>query len=343
MPFSSFTAGAQGSIIQDAIGSKLILRSTLPADNTQTATINGAVSGGPDVEVVSLNGDIEVVTTKEFDSITKIALSAVTAGTINVWGEGSAARGDIRADSLPADGNQFELGVAGDTVVYTFRTAITDSTPNEILIPGTLPELADNLASAINDLSTGPSNPTEGVDWSSATVANPYFEAVKDDDAVIGISDRAAINRSRDYVVTETLSHFSVRKPIGGATGPLLVQIVPGELGLSVALALSTSDLTETTIPGNFDFVSDKIGVDGNEWTIELRSSENATTFANAEVELSNEFADSAEILQVQPITLNGTPLKMLINGPQERLLFVRFKITNSAATDVPLHAFLVW
>jgi hypothetical protein len=60
------------------------LDSSGAGDTTQTATVYGYdLYGQPMSEAVALNGVTEVYTTKAFKSVTRIAISAATAGNIN--------------------------------------------------------------------------------------------------------------------------------------------------------------------------------------------------------------------------------------------------------------------
>lgn len=89
----TLTAGTGVTAVVDATGTTryvldtprcVTIDSANAGDTTQTATVYGYdFYGAPMSSAVALNGATEVVTTKAFKSVTRIAISAATAGNIN--------------------------------------------------------------------------------------------------------------------------------------------------------------------------------------------------------------------------------------------------------------------
>lgn len=347
-----FRAGASGSFSSqpDSGGERLVVRSD-DATDTATATAYGLVSSSPANEAETLDGKVEQYTVSAFESLTRFSLSAAATGTVSVFAAGTAASGDITVSTQPANNDTVLVGLNGKTTTYTFKTTMTPS-DGEVLIGSTTAETADNLASAINDASTGTSIPVDGTDWqmggTAPAGANAYVTATSTS-SVVTLTDTVPCNRLLGWDVSQgTGSTLTIREPIGGADGTLLAVFTPGDTDIYTEVTLETEDLSTATVPGSMAFTSEWQLIDGRKWTVELRSDQNSTQFSSASLELANANSGSPEILVTHSLTLTGNPMDMVINNDTEsgndiRCQFIRLKITNGQTTDQALHAAVVW
>ena len=245
-------------------------------------------------------------------------MSSSATGTVSFYSSGTAGIGDLAASQQPSNNDTVSVGLSGNKVTYTFKTTLTPSA-NEVLIGSSLAETVDNLASAINDSSTGSSAPVDGTDWATGTVANPYVSAtVAAGSDTVTITDRVPCARLLAWDCTEGANNFTIRQPLGGADGDLLGAFAPGDTDMYTAVTLDTDDLSSDTIPGSMSFTSEWVLIDGRKWTIDLRSDQNSTQFSSTSVELSNSAASGATVLTTYSVTLSGNPLVMVINSDTE-------------------------
>ena len=327
MPTTTLVAGSQGTFFSQPTDTPLIARSSSAAD-TGNLSFFGNVAGSPDNETVALAGTTEVVTTKSFQTISRLSLASAAAGTVSVWGGGQKAQGDILVASNPADGDQVAIlnGAAGNT--YTFKN--TPAGPLDVQIGGDEATTADNLRAVID-------GQDQLVD-ASVTAGTG---------AVVIITDKVPIARGSAWNVNQpTGATLSIRQPVGGQTGALIAEMAPGQTQVHAQVSLNTPDLSENTLPGSFVFTSDWVGVQGAPWTIELRSTQDAGQFSSPSVEIAN---DQGTVLRTQVLALGSgalnalLPLNDIFPDTDYNTALMRLKITNSQAVDVPLHAAVTW
>lgn len=350
MAIAVFRAGASGSFDAQpsSSGDRLVIRSDDDTDTSQTFTAYGLVSASPSSEAESLDGQDEQYTAAAFETLSRVSLSATATGTVSAFAAGTAAVGDIRVDSQPSDDDTVLVGLTGHTQTYTFKTTLTP-TANEVLIGADTAETADNLASAINDSSTGTSTPVSGTDWAAATVANAYVSATSAS-SVVTVTDLVPCNRVLGWALSQgTGSTLMIRQPAGGVDGTLLATFAAGDTDIYTEVTLETEDLSTATLPGSMAFTSEWQLIDGKYWTVELRSDQNENDFSACSLEFANSNSQSATVLFSHTITIAAaSALNRDINDETEtgddiRCQYVRLKITNGQTTDQALHAAVVW
>lgn len=154
MSFIPFQVSESGefSASPSSAGEKLIAVSTSNAANDRAGVkIVGLVASASTLETLALATDsrIERESTNSFETLSSLSIvTTPLTGSIYVYGQGVAAEGDLRVDSVPADGATLEIGLAGYTQTYTFvrpayftlstaAFAIVDSDYFDIAISGT--------------------------------------------------------------------------------------------------------------------------------------------------------------------------------------------------------------
>lgn len=287
MSVRAFSYTSQNLIdAQPSATAKIYVRSSSAADTTQVATFWDSTTS----RTASLVGQREAITSTTMDSLRWVNLDATAAGTVSVYSADTAiaAVGDIRVDTQPSAADTLFVGLSGFGTTYTFRVA--PSTTNEIKIGTDTGETADNIASAINDTSTGPSVPVDGTDWGTGTVANGYVSATVAG-TVVTITDLLACKRQVAWACTESSANFSIRNPVGGKDGTLLTTLDPGDTEYyNGDLELDTEDLATETLPGLKTGATDSIAIGGKRPTLHIRC-ENVVTAITLKYQVSNDDA----------------------------------------------------
>jgi len=310
---------------QPSATATLVARSTNSGDTTQTLTTYDSTASYTN----TLAGLVEQVTTSTLDSLRWVTLSATATGTVNVYStdNGSAAVGDIRVDTQPSAADTLYVGLGGGNgTEYTFR--VTPTTTNEIKIGADTGETADNIASAINDTSTGPSVPVDGTDWGTGTVANGYVTATVTG-TVVTITDKLAIQRSLGWGLSESSSNFSLRNPSGGVSGTLCASIDPGDTEYyNGNLELDTEDLATGTLPAAKTGATDALAVGGSRPTLHIRC-ENVVSAIALKYQVSNDNAtwDDGQT------ALTSADNNNLWYNISESVQYIRLNITANANT----------
>ena len=91
------------------------------AADTGNLILTGPVSGTPTAETLALTGQRELLFAGIFSSLSFATLSAAQAGTVSIYGTGTAGNGRILALTQPAEGGTLTIGLTGFTQAYTFR------------------------------------------------------------------------------------------------------------------------------------------------------------------------------------------------------------------------------
>lgn len=241
-----------------ATPAKIYVRSTSGAD-TGTLTVYGDVSATPDTDAITLAGMTEVSSVETFDSISQAILGSAQAGVVTAYGPGTAATGDIRVDTNPADGATLTLGGK----VYRFKSTL--AAINDVQIGATATDTALSLKRAIN------LDGAAGVDYFTGTTANAIFSATVAT-TVITITDRIPCKRQTAYTITESASNFAIRTPIGGVDGTLLFTLAAGITSAANALTFSTEDHLAATLPALRLGTSNPVNVQGRQAMLRLWS-----------------------------------------------------------------------
>jgi hypothetical protein len=320
---------------QPAATDYLYARSTSAADTTQTLTLYDSTHSA----AATLTGQKEIVTTSTFDSMRWITLSGAAAGTVSVYSEdnASAGVGDIRVDTNPTAADTLSVGLSGAVVAYTF--VVTPSTTNDIKIGTTTAETADNIASAINDTSTGTTTPVDGTDWGTGTVVNPYVSATVAS-TVVTVTDRVSCRRSLAWAIVESTDNFSIRQPSGGVNGTLLSTIDPGDTEYyNGDLELDTEDLATETLPATKTGATDSINVGGRKITLDIYC-ENISPAISMKYEVSN---DNTTWFDGQD-TIAAVDNNHQYITPEENIEYIRLNITaNTATASTALNAKVIY
>lgn len=111
------------------VGERLYCRSTDAAD-TMGLTMNGSIGVVTiNNETVTLAGLLEKPSSLLYDQLIGFKLASVAAGKVSVYGQGVAAQGTLIFETVPADGDQIEIELAGGigTNTFTFRVPPVDS------------------------------------------------------------------------------------------------------------------------------------------------------------------------------------------------------------------------
>lgn len=118
----AFSADGNGGIVTQpaSAGERIIVRSASASDTSQTITLYGEVSSSPSSEAETLAGKIEQMTAASFETLDAINLSGAAAGTLSIYGEGTAATGDVRLDTNVTESDILDLGLSSDYQTYTF-------------------------------------------------------------------------------------------------------------------------------------------------------------------------------------------------------------------------------
>lgn len=258
-------------------GEKLIVRSTSAAD-TMNCDVYGLVAGVASSNTLALLGMREVLSTNLFTSLTQARLASAAAGTVRVFGQGTAATGDIRCDTNPADGDTLTLGLTGFTQVYRFKT--TTAAAYDVKIGATAADSMSNLKKALNADGVG-----DGTDYHTGTAANPYLSATVAT-AVVSLTDRLAVARQLAWSFAQSASKFTIRTMAGGVMGTQLAKLNPGVTLSHNDLTFSAEAHTGTNLPGLLTLTSKSIRCNGS--PVSLRFWANHTLTLNYETSSDN-------------------------------------------------------
>lgn len=240
-------------------GEAIYLRSTAAGDDG-AATVSG-VETSADLTSESLTtaasgGQLERLTGNDYDSVRLVALPSGHSGTFRVYGEGTAAAGDITVTTNPSDGDTVTIGPTGFTTVYTFKNTL--STADQIKIGATAADTADNLKRALND------DGVAGTNYGTGTSANPYVSATVNT-SVVSLADRVPCSRQLGWTLTQSAAALTLRNLSGGADGPLLATAPAGDDTISTGngLQLESPALDVATLPETFTGNSAPVQVSG--------------------------------------------------------------------------------
>lgn len=318
----------------DGAGEKLIFRSDNSAD-ADDLSLTGLVSGTSTTDTSGLNGKIEVQTADTFTSLTQGTLDTAQIGTVSVYGQGTAATGDLRVDTLPANNDNLKVGLLGFERTYLFKTSLTGAA-NEIKIAASVGAQATNIYEALN------AGANAGTDYGTGTAANAYLVGTAPTGAVMPFTDRIAIDRQLAWNVSQTVgSTLTIRQPVGGVTGTLLAQFSAGVVQTYDSFTLSSEDISVATLPALFTGTSDPISISGKVCSLRFKGSGISSGIA-MNYQVSTDGTNWAtHVTAISNVTNSHTIAapQRVIPGEQnvER---IRLNITANANTsDIPLDA----
>lgn len=345
----SFVGNAQGFSPSHATGNKFCWRSDDASDDAimtcYGVKTSGAVLGRDTVTPTTSGGKIEHASTVAFDTLLLVQYASDAAGTISLFSDnGTAATGSIHVHLNPTDGDTLILGLTGFTTTYTFKTTVASD--GHIKIGATTAETADNLASAINDASTGTSTPADGTDWqltgTAPAAANDYLSATVASDNVT-LTDRIACARQLAWVVTPSNTASLTVNPIaGGIDGTALGTITAGQDSISTSTG-SGVDLGSTstdTLPPGLEGASKAVRVQGAFSLSLIRTTDPAASIAS-KIQLSADGTNWHDATTtVTDLDDNSAGGSQLITGTDLRAEWMRLNITtNDAVTPIEVLA----
>ena len=233
-------------LAQPSPSAKIIVRSSHASD-TQNMVLSGAIAAGGKTETIALAGQFEVESSETWVSLSVARLASVANGTVMLLDQGVAGTGDAMFVDQPADDDTLVLGLAGATVTYTFKTALTaPAVAYEVLIGTDASDTASNLSCAINDTGTG--GKAEGTEWGTGTDPHPHLSATVSTDTVT-FTDRLACNRYLAWTATASdTDKLKVRTIASAADGTLLTSLAIGGQVASSVISFSNWDLADTNL-----------------------------------------------------------------------------------------------
>lgn len=151
---------------------RMVAVSTDAGDTTQTATFTGTDRYGRTlVEVVALNGVTPVITTQDFLTVTRVAISAATAGNISAGTSAIASGAWVAIERFR--NNPVSIAVIGQlvsgavtwTLEHTYDDVNTPALEGTFQVPVPFPKKTDNPGL----FNVGDSSPP--LAWADATLA----------------------------------------------------------------------------------------------------------------------------------------------------------------------------
>ena len=324
MSQTAFTTVSTNTLAaQPASSAKIYVRSTSGSD-TGTLTVYGDVSATPDTDAITLAGQVEVSSVEIFDSISQAILGATQAGTVTAYGPGTAAVGDVRTDTNPADGATITIGGK----VYRFKT--TMAAINDVQLGASATDTTLALKKAIN------LDGIAGTDYYTGTTANAIYSASVAT-TVITLTDRIPCSRQVAQVITESASNFAIRQPIGGIDGTLLFAFAVGVTSAADVLTFSTEDHLTATLPALMLGTSMPVNVQGRQAMLRLWS-DNAISY---KVQSSTDQINWTDTSEGADTLVASTLTNVVLAELHE---FIRFVVTTNANTgDTILDARVIY
>ena len=260
---------------------------------------------------------MEVITDSPFDSVAQALMDTAAVGTVTGILPGTAAIGDIRADTNPSDGDWIRIGITTNYIQYRFKNTLAAA--GDVLIGATRHDTAANLSAAIN-LGAG-----AGTAYHVSTPAGLVTSAIDAD--VLTITDKLACDRQEAWVLTESASNFSKRVPQGGIDGSTVFTISVGQTTAANSLTFSTEDHSTVTLPALMLATSTNVNLAGNAAMLRIWS-DNAFKFKiQSSTDQTNWWDTTEGVVTITPSTMYSSFLTELHE-------FIRFVITENLNTD---------
>lgn len=330
MSASAFQFNAANPLVAQPAGAgeKMIFRSDNAAD-TGNLSLTGLVAAVSTTDTLALTGKREKATTSTFTSLTIAKLSAAQTGAVSVYGQGTAATGDLRVDSLPANNDTLLIGLTGFLQTYTFKTTLTGAA-NEIKIAASVNAQATNIYEAIN------AGANAGTDYGTGTVANAYAIATAPVGAVIGLTDRLKIVRLLAWSTTQgTGATISIRPLIGGVTGTLLATLSAGVTTSYNSFTLATEDTATATLPAKFTGSSDALSIGGRVTTLRFQSQTPNVSAVTISYQTSTDGTHWMDGVTAVA-NMDGTyvpPVPLFVKPSEQNIEYIRLNVNTNANT----------
>ena len=318
-------------------GKKLYCRSSAAAD-AGTINIYGRATSGSTAAYEQLNppssgGKIEQLSSAAWDNLYLAKWDSALAGVGSVFSNnGTAATGTITILSQPADGDTFVIGLTGFTKTFTWETG-TPSSNGQVKSVASATTCAANLASAINDASTGSPTGSEGTGWTNTDGANSYLTATVSG-ATVTVTDRISCARSLAWVTTTSdASKVAISSIRGGIDGTKIVDIpaasTTASTSASSGIDLDSEDLATTNASGLLTGASDSMAVRGR-FVVDIRCQDPGASVA-AKIQTSNDNTNWRDA--VSTITDLDTDQDQIISGTDLFAEYARLNFTTWSAT----------
>ena len=319
-------------------GNKIYCRSTNAGD-AGTINLYGRATSGSTADAVQLNpdaskGQLEILTSANWDNLYLVQWDTALTGVGSVFSNnGTAATGTFRILSQPADGDTFQLGLAGNTKTFTWETGTIDTNGHVKSVANTT-TCAANLASAINDSEHSGASGAEDTGWKNTDGANPYLTATASGPTVT-VTDKINCARQLAWVSTASnTANVSVAAIRGGIDGTKIVDIGSGNTGASTSLTsgldLDEAALTTTNIKSLITGASDAIPVRGK-FNVDIKFSGSPNGTLPAKIELSPDGTNWRDA--VSTIADIDGDHDQIISGDDLFAQFARLNITANSNT----------
>ena len=327
-------------------GKKLYCRSSAAGD-AGTINIYGRATSGSTAAYEQLNppssgGKIEQLSAATWDNLYLAKWDSALAGVGSVFSnDGTEAVGTITILSQPADGDTLVIGLTGFTKSFAWETGTID-TNGHVKSVASATTCAANLASAINDASTGSPTGSEGTGWTNTDGANPYLTATASG-ATVTVTDRIKCIRSLTWVTTTSdASKVAISAIRGGIDGTKIVDIpaasTTASTSASSGIDLDSEDLATTNASGLLTGASDSVATRGR-FVVDIHCTDPAASVAS-KVQMSNDntnWRDATSTIadlnttQTQKITGND------LFAPYARINFTTWSVTAAKAYNIKI------
>lgn len=295
----------------------------------------------------SNEGKIEQLSSTNWSDLNLARWDANLNGTGSVFSNnGTKATGSIHIHSRPSDGDTVIIGLTGFTKTFTFRTG-TISANGDVYSDSDLNKTAANLASAINDSSTGVPTTGEGqggtYGWWNTDGANPYLTANAPSGNTFTVQDKINCKRQLGWVTTiYNGSSISLCPISGGIDGTKIVDIPAGSKSASISTAsginLDSEDLSTTNVRGYLPLASDSVATRGR-FAVDIKCTDPAAA-SNIKIQLSNDSINWKDATST--ITDLDSDQDQRITGDDlfseyTRLYFTSYSSTISTALNIKI------
>ena len=294
---------------------------------------------------ISSGGKIERLTTNDFKQLDFVAyrntgVDTALTGTAQIrLNNGTAATGAITVLSKPDDGSTLSVGLNGFQKVFTFKDTVGNNN-GEVYRDNNLSKVAANIASAINDSSTG--TPTSGESpgsggtygWYNTDGANPYLTATVQGTTVT-LTDKINCARSLPFVTTvydaTELSICPIRGGIDGTLiGSISAGLKSGSTSVTSGVTLQSEAQTISTLPSGFKGASAGIRT-GGKFSVDIRTA-TPNGAVNASIQISNDNVYWRTV-PTTTITNLASDQDQQLNGSDLFGEYARINITGNAST----------
>lgn len=269
MAHKPFKVGTNNPFLtQPAATAKVYVRTTSTPGGAATIGVVGTANDDSALSD-SFAGPVgleEKISAEEFKTLTGIVITnyAFLVAPLYVYSLGTAATGEFRMETIPADGTTVTVGLTGLTKVYRFKNTL--AAINDVKIT-----TADLTATMLSFKKAINLDGVAGTDYFTGTAANAYVSATVSG-TIITLTDRVGCNRQLDWVLSQSSTHFSLPSTLSGGTdGVLLVIVVVGQNLIYDAFTLSTEDISTATLPALLAPTTDAIKLSGRACTLQFK------------------------------------------------------------------------